>query len=271
MSMSSSTSSSEDESSLQPPQPANKKQRISIPPPPLELPNTPTTTKNNNTPSNSKSKIIVLLDQAHLETIKTKHGVELLNCDMNKQTLRKHNKDPKHCRPDICHQELLALIDSPLNKAGHLQIYIRTKSKVLIQVHPQCRIPRTMNRFSGLMVQLLQNMKIKSAESKEVLLKVIKNPFSQYLPTGTHVYGFTSKGKLFSPAAMVNRYVQSGSSFGEETPPVCFIIGAMATGAVQIEDHPYIEEMLCISKFPLSGAAAISRIMGAIEQKWGIV
>jgi len=141
----------------------------------------------------------------------------------------------------------------------------------------QCRIPRTMNRFSGLIVQLLQTMKIKSINSKDVLMKVIKNPFSQYLPTGTHVYGFTCKGKLFSPTAMVHRYVQSGpNSNGSEDnneapPPVCFIIGAMASGSVHIEDHPYIEEMLCISKYPLSGAAAISRIMGSIEQKWGIV
>jgi len=254
-----------------------KKQRTNpqsnIPPPPLELSSPQPSTKNQ---TKTKSKIIVLLDQAHLETIKTKHGIELVNCDMPKHTLRKHQKDPKHCRPDICHQELLALIDSPLNKAGHLQVYVRTKHKVLIEIHSQCRIPRTINRFSGLIVQLLDKMKIKSSNSNDVLMKVIKNPFSQYLPTGTHVYGFTCKGTLFSPTAMVHRYVQSGPNNSEDdasasSPPVCFIIGAMASGSVQLEDHPYIEEMLCISKYPLSGAAAISRIMGAIEQKWGIV
>ena len=255
--------SSEDESSPH----QNKKQRTN-PPPPLELATPQEPKKNQN---KSKSKIIVLLDQAHLETVKTKNGIELVNCDMPNYILRKNQKDPKHCRPDICHQELLALIDSPLNKAGHMQIYIRTKNKVLIQVHPQCRIPRTINRFSGLIVQLLHDMKVKSSNSKDVLLKVIKNPFSQYLPTGTHVYGFTCKGKLFSPTAMVHRYVQSGPKGGEDAPPVCFVIGAMASGSVKVEDHPYIEEMLCISTYPLSGAAAISRIMGAIEQKWGIV
>ena len=196
---------------------------------------------------------------------------------MPKHILRRNNKDPKHCRPDICHQELLALIDSPLNKAGHLQIYIRTKNRVLIKVHPQCRIPRTINRFAGLMVQLLHEMKVKSSNSKDVLLKVIKNPFSQYLPTGTHVYGFTCKGTLYSPTAMVHKYVQSGPKIvggggdEHEAPPICFVIGAMASGSVVVEDHPYIEEMLCISEYPLSGAAAISRIMGSIEQKWGIV
>eukprot|EP00540_Astrosyne_radiata_P016091 CAMPEP_0116855332 /NCGR_PEP_ID=MMETSP0418-20121206/19203_1 /TAXON_ID=1158023 /ORGANISM="Astrosyne radiata, Strain 13vi08-1A" /LENGTH=38 /DNA_ID= /DNA_START= /DNA_END= /DNA_ORIENTATION= len=38
-----------------------------------------------------------------------------------------------------------------------------------------------------------------------------------------------------------------------------------------MEDHPYMEKMLSISEYPLSGAAAISRIMGGIEHHWGIV
>jgi rRNA pseudouridine-1189 N-methylase Emg1 (Nep1/Mra1 family) len=43
------------------------------------------------------------------------------------------------------------LLDSPLNKAGMLQIYIHTAKNVLIEVHPQCRIPRIYRRFCGLM------------------------------------------------------------------------------------------------------------------------
>lgn len=29
---------------------------------------------------------------------------------------KKHNKDPAAYRPDIAHQELMAVLDSPLNK-----------------------------------------------------------------------------------------------------------------------------------------------------------
>lgn len=46
---------------------------------------------------------------------------------------------------------LLMLLDSPLNKAGMLQVYIHTQKNVLIEVHPQCRIPRIYSRFCGLM------------------------------------------------------------------------------------------------------------------------
>jgi rRNA small subunit pseudouridine methyltransferase Nep1 len=51
----------------------------------------------------------------------------------------------------ISKQCLLTLLDSPLNKAGLLQVYIHTAKGVLIEVNPGVRIPRTFKRFSGLM------------------------------------------------------------------------------------------------------------------------
>jgi len=43
------------------------------------------------------------------------------------------------------------LMDSPLNRAGLLQVYIHTAKNVLIEVNPSTRIPRTFDRFCGLM------------------------------------------------------------------------------------------------------------------------
>ena len=49
-------------------------------------------------------------------------------------------------------QALLAILDSPLNKAGRLAaVYVHTEKGVLFQVNVQTRIPRTFKRFSGLM------------------------------------------------------------------------------------------------------------------------
>lgn len=65
--------------------------------------------------------------------------------------MRRNHKDPGTVRPDITHQSLLMLFDSPLNRAGLLQVYIHTNKNVLIEINPQCRIPRTFKRFGGLM------------------------------------------------------------------------------------------------------------------------
>ena len=276
----SSTSSSEEEEQNEQ-QPRNKKQRTAAPiPAPLEIAPTAdaaasaiqsqTNAHSLLTGAKTKSnRIIVLLDQAKLETIKNRRGnYELLNCDDHRDLCKKKlKKDPKEFRPDICHQELLALLDSPLNKSGHLQIYIRTSRNVLIELHPSVRIPRTYKRFAGLMVQLLHKMKIKAAENGTTLMKVIKNPFSQHLPVGTHVYGMSCQGKLYSPSNLAKALVPLEPSENQ----VCFVIGAMAAGHVTVEDHPYIENMFSISEYPLSGAAAINRILGAIEHQWGIV
>jgi rRNA small subunit pseudouridine methyltransferase Nep1 len=252
---SSSVASSSDESE----QPTTKKQRIAAP---LELAPSVQTT------SSKSPRIIVLLDQATLETVKNHRGVyELLNCDDHRDLCRKKLKrDPNEFRPDILHQELLSLLDSPLNKAGMLQVYIRTAKGVLIEVNPVIRIPRTFKRFSGLMVQLLHKMKIKAGTESTTLLKVIKNPFSQHLPPGTRCYGFSCQGSLYSPISLARKLLPETIKV-----PTCFIVGAMSTGHVTMEDHPYMEEMLSISEYPLSGAAALSRIMGGIEHHWGIV
>ncbi len=133
--------------------------------------------------------------------------IELCNCYLyseHKGILLKHKKEPSEYRPDIVHQvrfncvhvllyrlsgcfgrihtkhkydqALLTLLDSPLNKAGLLQIYIHTNTvcnclcqrdltfqltshtrpcsalqNIVIEVNPHIRIPRTFARFCGLM------------------------------------------------------------------------------------------------------------------------
>lgn len=112
------------------------------------------------TPTSSSKKemggrsVVVILDLASLETVKTKKGdFQLLNCDDHVGLMRKHNKNPQQYRPDIVHQELMAVLDSPLNKAGKVKLYMHTEKNVLVEINPKTRLPRTFKRFSGLMVR----------------------------------------------------------------------------------------------------------------------
>lgn len=223
----------------------------------------------------SKLKVIILLDQASLDTVKNKRGIfELINCDDHIDICKKINKNARDFRPDICHQELLTLLDSPLNKFGSLQVYIRSSKNILIQVDPSLRIPRTFKRFSGLMVQLLYKMKVKAKDSSKTLIKLIKNPFSQYLPCGTRCYGLSSNGTLYNPYQLARSILPQGPYYlnnGVASPPTCFIVGSMARGSISTNDHPYIEQMYSISEYPLSGSTALSRLLCGIEHNWGIV
>lgn len=223
----------------------------------------------------TQQPIIILLDQATLETIKNNRNnntYELLNCDDHRDICKKKLKqDPNNYRPDIVHQVLLSIIDSPINKCGLVKIYIKTTKNILIDVNPLIRIPRTYKRFAGLMVQLLHTMKIKSTtESSTTLLRIIKNPFQQYLLPNTIIYGLECSGTLYSPISFVQSKLASSTQLNNNNP-ICFIIGAMSNGNITYNDHPYIQEMIKLSEYPLSGAAATSRLLGAIEHHWGII
>ncbi len=75
--------------------------------------------------------------------------------------MKKAGRDPADMRPDILHQELMSVLDSPLNKAGKMKIFVHTQKNVLFEVSSKTRIPRTYKRFAGLMTQLLHKFKIR--------------------------------------------------------------------------------------------------------------
>ena len=96
-----------------------------------------------------------MLDNASLETALTKRGFELLNMDDHHWLITKKKRNPEDYRPDIVHQCLMSLLDSPLNKNGKLQVFLRTQKGHTIEVNPNIRLPRTFKRFSGLFAQLM--------------------------------------------------------------------------------------------------------------------
>ncbi|KAM4819697.1 ribosomal RNA small subunit methyltransferase NEP1 isoform 2-T2 [Thomomys bottae] len=186
-------------------------------------------------------RLIVVLEGASLETVKAGKTYELLNCDKHKSLLLKNGRDPGEVRPDIAHQ-----------------VYIHTQKNVLIEVNPQTRIPRTFDRFCGLMVQLLHKLSVRAADGPQKLLKVIKNPVSDHFPVGC-----TKVGTSFS--------VPTASDVRELVPssdPIVFVVGAFAHGKVDVD---YTEKMVSLSNYPLSAALTCAKLTTAFEEVWGVV
>lgn len=116
-------------------------------------------------------------------------------------------------------------MDSPLNKAGKLQVLIRTNNGVLIEISPHMRIPRTYKRFAGLFAQLLTKFKIRAQGSQNVLMKVIKNKFDKILPINIRKIGTSSQAKLVD----VQEYVDNLEEM-DSKKPIVFVVGAVSTG-----------------------------------------
>jgi rRNA small subunit pseudouridine methyltransferase Nep1 len=78
---------------------------------PAKPPKTPKTPHEKDT----QRRLIVVLEQASLETVKLGKGKEghyaLLNADDHHHLLKKHNRDVSESRPDITHQVGKSLLD----------------------------------------------------------------------------------------------------------------------------------------------------------------
>ncbi|KAL9265051.1 Ribosomal RNA small subunit methyltransferase NEP1-like protein [Drosera capensis] len=237
----------------------------------------------------NKPGVIFILEKASLEVGKVGKTYQLLNSDEHSNFLRKHGKNPADYRPDIVHQALLTILDSPLNKAERVRaVYVRTEKGVLIEVKPYVRIPRTMKRFAGIMckcqlsdqlslkmlvpmqpndheleasfdllffqcrfmfsnftlfwqsfiVQLLQKMSISAVGKREKLMRVIKNPVTQYLPPNSRKIGFS-----YSSEKLVD--MQDYVTTLQDDHSIVFVVGAMAHGKIEEE---FVEDYIAKGK-----------------------
>ncbi|KAK1921693.1 Alpha/beta knot methyltransferase [Papiliotrema laurentii] len=219
-------------------------------------------------------RLIVVLSQACLEAYRVSSGsggknsqgkeakYALLNCDDHQGILAKTGRDIADARPDITHQCLLTLLDSPLNKAGLLQVYIHTARGTLIEVNPSVRIPRTFKRFSGLMVQLLHKLSIRGVQGSEKLLRVIKNPITDHFPTNTIKLTLSAD----APTIRLSQFLPTLP----ETHSIAVFVGAMARGEDTFADQ-FVDQKISISDYSLSASVACGKFCCAMEELWDIV
>lgn len=143
-------------------------------------------------------RVIVIVEHCPLQTIQTDRGFELLS-DRHRSYHARHNQDPADWRPDVVHQCLLHLQDSALNRAGMLEVYLRTKRQVCIAVDPRLRVPRNVRLFEKMMVSVLFKLKVRASTGYLSLLRVVGNPITDHIPAGVRLYRVEKDGELVDP------------------------------------------------------------------------
>lgn len=209
-------------------------------------------------------QLIIILERANLDIIKTEsNSLQLLNCDEHMNHIRRLKKDPAFCRPDIVHQCLRILLQCPLNRAGLLQIYVRTENNELIKIDPQFHVPESFDEFTKIIVQLLHHLRpVRAKQCSKQLLKLIKNPVTLHLPAGCLKYGTSSK------ASRVIRPQELVPGKEKQSTPVAIVIGAMAHESCDVD---YVDETISISRYPLSAAIVCAKITSAFEDAWNVI
>lgn len=97
------------------------------------------------------------------------------------------------------------------------------------------------------LVQLLDKMRIRSTTGDESLLKVVKNPVTDHLPIGAHVFGTSVTGTLVDPIDFVS-VLSETTDKNTNTDSFVFVFGAIAHGHLDLD---YVEDMVSFSQYPV--------------------
>ncbi|KEH28098.1 putative tRNA (pseudouridine(54)-N(1))-methyltransferase [Medicago truncatula] len=196
---------------------------------------------------------------------------QILDSEEHVDFLRRKNMNfPDDHRPDIVHQALLAIMDSPLCLSGRVSaVFIRTDEGILIKVDPQGRIPETFGKFCNMMSELLQKSSIKSKGNEGRLFELIQNPVTQHLPVNSLKIGLSFN----SPKAVkINDFVAANC---DNHKSLVFVVDAMAHGKVDAMAHgkvdaDYIDDFISVSGYPPNADTCLYRICDALESYWKI-
>ena len=210
-------------------------------------------------------KLYLILEHANIELTKSKKNLEIINSDDHVQMIKKMGKNLEDYRPDVLYQSLLFLFNSPLNLSGKLQVYIHTKENILIELNPKLKIPKTNKRFNALIAQCLNNMRIRAKNSSEILMKVVKNPVTNYLPLGCKIISTNEKSRLIKLEEFLRNDLNLNENSNES---VCFVVGAMSKGDLNIN---YNTDSVSISSFPLTAGIVCAKIANCFEKIWNVI
>lgn len=211
-----------------------------------------------------KKKIIIILEGATLELGNIKKNPQIINCDEHYKIIKSMKKNLDEFRPDIIHQCLLNLFDSPLNKVGLLQVYIHTNKNILIEINPCTRIPRTFKRFSGLFTQVLLKDEIKASNSEKILIKIVHSRIEDLLEKNTPKVLLSEKGRL------VDIETYSKKLINNNYQNLCFIIGTNPKGSID-PFIKYSDDCISISSFELDSNVVCAKICSSFENTFDIL
>jgi rRNA small subunit pseudouridine methyltransferase Nep1 len=203
---------------------------------PEEIKNNPTVQKN----IKNESYISKLLDNA-----------------LHHSAMGKLKDVSKRGRPDITHLCLLNALGSPLNKRGHLKLYLHTHNDLIYEINPEIKIARNYNRFKGLMAKLLIEDEIGTEDL--ILISRIKKNLHELLKStiSEEIVLFSSKGEL----------VKNHYDLFDKNPDKNYvvIVGCFQKGSFSDQILDLSSKIVSVSNFSLDAWVALSRIIQYYE------
>lgn len=183
---------------------------------------------------------------------------QVLDDNFHSEAMKSLKDREKRGRPDVVHFALLDIISTPLYQQRKIQVIIHTVNDESIFLKPAVRLPRTLDRFKGVMSKILTR---EMEESEKELFEFIESQtfgeLINYLSPGL-VVGFSRSGtrKPLSEIVQVER----------KAGRIAWVIGGFSFGSFDSEVLERINLLYSISDHPLAAHVVTARLCYELEK-----
>ncbi len=165
-------------------------------------------------------------------------------------------------RPDIVHNTLLQMLETPLNWEGYLRVFVHTQDDQVISINPKVRLPKNYVRFIGLIEQLFAQKRVPN--EGQPLLAMESGGLQEFVRklSPTMVLGFSTLGE---PALM--RTIADQAS--KLNAPLAFI-GAFPRGHFTDETRRFLNQSFSVDRDSLDAWVVAGRLVYDFESSIGL-
>ncbi len=182
----------------------------------------------------------------------------MLDVNYHKHLIKDLPDIEKRGRPDIVHFSLLSCFGSILAREHRLRVIIHTYNDEIIYLDPEVRLPKNVDRFNGLFLQLFKDKKVPPAGDETLMTLKPGNLFDLLKKLRQEhdlILEFSVKGKQLT----VSEY--SETIFNATNPLLIF--GAFPHGGISPIAEELIDKKLGIYGEGLDLFAVISQILAS--------
>ncbi len=187
---------------------------------------------------------------------KKKPSKILLDSSLHQSAFKDETEAQRRGRPDIVYSFLTLCLDSVANAEGKLTTAVHTRNDELIEVAPDIRLPKSYNRFAGLMEELFDKGAVPEKKPLLTMTKdmTLESVLERYKPETTIC--FSPDGEMVDLIPL----------FSEVKRPVACIIGGFAEGDFSSPAAEHSDMVVSISSHLLKVWTVASNVLVCYQE-----
>jgi rRNA small subunit pseudouridine methyltransferase Nep1 len=201
----------------------------------------------------------------YLSKLKKPANELLLDMSFHSHLMEGLHDAEKRGRPDITHFALLSCFGSIMARDHRLNVIIHTYHNKVINLHQDIRLPKNIDRFNGLLIQLFKEKQVPPESQKPLMTlsdSTLSDLVSELRDKHDQVIEFSVKGEQMSSS-------EYSELIYKATNPL-LIFGAYPQGKLKGLDDDLVDKKIAIYEEGLDLFAVISQILASqqmIEEK----